>query len=96
MLDRVLRPGPAARAARRVGLRRPRCAAHRETEGLIDEAAIAAMKPAPGSSTSRAASSSTSRRSSGRCATGRLGGAALDTFRDEPLPPSSPLTTCRT
>ena len=47
--------------------------------------------PARGSSTSPAAAWSTSARWSARFATGRSGGAVLDAFREEPLPPDSPL-----
>jgi len=61
-----------------------------ETEGLINEAALAAMKPdawlinvARGRLIDDVALLRALRE-------GRIGGAALDTFRDEPLPPASP------
>lgn len=61
-----------------------------ETEGLINEAALAAMRPdawlinvARGRLIDDVALLRALRE-------GRIGGAALDTFRDEPLPPSSP------
>ena len=85
------RPRDAPRAARRVRLHRPRRAADPRDRGDDQRRDAGAWSsPAPGSSTSRAAGSSTSGRSSGRSATGQLGGAVLDTFRDEPLPPTSP------
>ena len=61
----------------------------RETEGMIDEAAIAAMRPdawlinvARGRLVDDVALVRALRE-------GRIGGAALDAFREEPLPPSS-------
>jgi phosphoglycerate dehydrogenase-like enzyme len=61
-----------------------------ETEGMIDEAAIAAMKRdawlinvARGRLVDDTALVRALREN-------RVGGAALDTFRDEPLPPTSP------
>jgi phosphoglycerate dehydrogenase-like enzyme len=61
-----------------------------ETEDMIDEAALAAMKPtawliniARGRLVDERALLETLHE-------GRIGGAVLDTFREEPLPPSSP------
>jgi phosphoglycerate dehydrogenase-like enzyme len=62
-----------------------------ETEGLLDAEAIAAMKPgahlvniARGGIVDEVALAEALRE-------GRLGGAALDVFEQEPLPPTSPL-----
>lgn len=62
-----------------------------ETRGMVDAAAIAAMKPtayliniARGPLVDEAALAAALRE-------GRIGGAALDTFEQEPLPPESPL-----
>ena len=67
------------------------CPLTKETEGLIDGAALGAMKP----------SSFLVNVARGRCvdeaalvaalAAGRIAGAALDCTHDEPLPPTSPL-----
>jgi phosphoglycerate dehydrogenase-like enzyme len=62
-----------------------------ETESLIDEAAIAAMKPDAwliNVARGRLVDDTALIRA---LTDGRIGGAALDTFRDEPLPQSSPL-----
>lgn len=64
-----------------------------ETESLIDEAALAAMKPGAwivNVARGRLVDDHALIRA---LTEGRIGGAALDTFRDEPLPPSSPLWT---
>ena len=81
----------AAGAARRVGLRRPGRAADardrehdRRRRARRDEARRVADQRRPRRGWS------TSGRCSGRSATDRIGGAVLDTFRDEPLPPTSP------
>jgi len=61
-----------------------------ETEGMIDEAAIAAMKPESwliNVARGRLIDDTALLRA---LRDHRIGGAALDTFRDEPLPPSSP------
>ena len=66
-------------------------AADAGTEDLFDAGMLSPRQArARGSSTSRAAGSSTSGHWSARCATAD-GGAVLDAFRDEPLPPTSPL-----
>lgn len=62
-----------------------------ETESLIDEAALAAMKPGAwlvNVARGRLVDDHALIRA---LTEGRIGGAALDTFRDEPLPQSSPL-----
>jgi phosphoglycerate dehydrogenase-like enzyme len=62
-----------------------------ETENLIDEAALAAMKHGAwlvNVARGRLVDDHALQRA---LAEGRIGGAALDTFRDEPLPPTSPL-----
>jgi phosphoglycerate dehydrogenase-like enzyme len=62
-----------------------------ETESLIDEAALAAMKPGAwlvNVARGRLVDDHALIRA---LTDGRLGGAALDTFRDEPLPQASPL-----
>jgi phosphoglycerate dehydrogenase-like enzyme len=61
-----------------------------ETEGMIDEAAIAAMKKESwliNVARGRLIDDTALLRA---LRDHRIGGAALDTFRDEPLPPSSP------
>jgi len=62
-----------------------------ETEGFIDETAIAAMRPGAwlvNVARGRLVDDHALVRA---LAEGRIGGAALDTFRDEPLPQRSPL-----
>ena len=84
------RSGDAARAPRRVRLHRPRGAADARDRGHDQRRDAGAWSsPARGSSTSPVAGSSTSARCCARCATATIGGAVLDTFRDEPLPPMS-------
>jgi phosphoglycerate dehydrogenase-like enzyme len=61
-----------------------------ETEGMIDEAAVAAMKKESwliNVARGRLVDDTALLRA---LRDHRIGGAALDTFRDEPLPPSSP------
>jgi len=64
-----------------------------ETESLIDESALAAMKPDAwlvNVARGRLVDDHALIRA---LSDGRIGGAALDAFRDEPLPPTSPLWT---
>jgi phosphoglycerate dehydrogenase-like enzyme len=62
-----------------------------DTRGLIGEAAIAAMKPGAWV-INVARGELVDERALGRALrAGRLGGAVLDTFLEEPLPPTSPL-----
>ena len=84
------RPRDAARAARRVGLHRARGAADARDRGH-DQRRDARHGQARRVADQRRArpARSTSGRCSARCATARSGGAVLDTFRDEPLPPMS-------
>lgn len=61
-----------------------------ETDGMIDDAALAAMRPEAwliNVARGRLVDDRALLRALGE---GRIGGAALDTFREEPLPPASP------
>lgn len=62
-----------------------------ETVGLIGETSIAAMKPGAWVINVARGELVDERALTRALREGRLGGAVLDTFRDEPLPPSSPL-----
>lgn len=62
-----------------------------ETVGLIGDASIAAMKPGAWVINIARGELVDERALMRALREGRLGGAVLDTFRDEPLPPGSPL-----
>jgi len=62
-----------------------------ETVGLIGEASIATMKPGAWVINIARGELVDERALMRALRDGRLGGAVLDTFRDEPLPPTSPL-----
>ena len=62
----------------------------RETENMIDEATLAAMKPGSWLINVARGRLVDERALLRALRDGPLGGAILDTFRDEPLPPSSP------
>lgn len=62
-----------------------------DTFGLIGEQAIAAMKPGAWVINVARGELVEERSLARALRDGRIGGAILDTFRDEPLPPSSPL-----
>ena len=61
-----------------------------ETDGLIDDAALAAMRPDAWLINIARGRLVDERALLRALAEGRIGGAALDTFREEPLPSSSP------
>ena len=61
-----------------------------ETDGLIDDAALAAMRPDAWLINIARGRLVDDRALLRALAEGRIGGAALDTFREEPLPSSSP------
>lgn len=91
MLDRVLPPErlPELLAeADFVVLAAPLTA---DTVGIIGEAAIAQMKPGAWVINVARGELVEERALARALRDGRLGGAVLDTFREEPLPPSSPL-----
>ena len=91
MLDRVLPPERLPELLGRVGLRRARGAADARDAGLIGEAAIAALKPGAWVINVARGELIDERALARALRDGRLGGAVLDTFREEPLPASSPL-----
>ena len=62
-----------------------------DTQGIIGEAAIAALKPGAWVINVARGELIDERALARALRDGRLGGAVLDTFREEPLPPSSPL-----
>ena len=91
MLDRVCRPSSCPELLAEsdfVVLAAPLTA---ETEGLIGEAAIAAMKPGAWLINVARGELVDERALVRALRDGRIGGAVLDTFREEPLPPTSPL-----
>jgi phosphoglycerate dehydrogenase-like enzyme len=61
-----------------------------ETQNMIDGEALAAMKPSAWLINVARGGLVDERALLGALRDGRIGGAVLDTFRDEPLPPSSP------
>jgi phosphoglycerate dehydrogenase-like enzyme len=61
-----------------------------ETQNMIDEAALEAMKPTAWLINIARGALVDDRALLNALRDGRIGGAVLDTFRDEPLPPSSP------
>jgi phosphoglycerate dehydrogenase-like enzyme len=61
-----------------------------ETEGMIDEAALAAMKPGAWLINIARGRLIDERALLNALRDGTIGGAILDTFREEPLPPTSP------
>lgn len=61
-----------------------------ETDGMIDDAALAAMRPDAWLINIARGRLVDDRALLRALREGRIGGAALDTFREEPLPPSSP------
>jgi phosphoglycerate dehydrogenase-like enzyme len=61
-----------------------------ETQNMIDEAALDAMRPTAWLINIARGALVDDRALLNALRDGRIGGAVLDTFRDEPLPPSSP------
>ena len=91
MLDRVLPPESLAELLAEsdfVVLAAPRTA---DTVGLIGDAAIEGMKPGAWVINVARGELIDERALARALRSGRLGGAVLDTFREEPLPPTSPL-----
>jgi D-2-hydroxyacid dehydrogenase (NADP+) len=92
-IDEVVRPDPFLEVLPRADFLALTCPLTPETEGLIGEAQLAAMKPSAylvNVARGRVVQEEPLLRA---LRAGRIAGAGLDTFHEEPLPPDSPFWT---